>query len=109
MVFSIVDAMEFASFANSPFMFFIPEIMPAIVFDHAMTIQQEDLNFAYDTSISSSELGTVRKELSADIRNLELPDRMIVVELDSKKVGQGVEKPVTDAQKRSNARRTRFN
>lgn len=75
----------------------------------AMTIQQEDLNFAYDTSISSSELGTVRKELSADIRNLELPDRMIVVEMDSKKVGQGVEKPVTDAQKRSNARRTRFN
>ncbi|UJA37688.1 hypothetical protein [Bacillus velezensis] len=75
----------------------------------AMTIQQEDLNFAYDTSISSSELGTVRKELSADIRNLELPDRMIVVEMDSKKVGQGVEKPVTDAQKRSNARRERFN
>ncbi|UZD76036.1 phage tail protein [Bacillus siamensis] len=75
----------------------------------AMTIQQEDLNFAYDTSISSSELGTVRKELSADIRNLELPDRMIVVEMDSKKVGQGVEKPVTDAQKRSNARRVRFN
>ncbi|WP_366562115.1 hypothetical protein AB0R65_14525 [Bacillus velezensis] len=75
----------------------------------AMTIQQEDLNFAYDTCISSSELGTVRKELSADIRNLELPDRMIVVEMDSKKVGQGVEKPVTDAQKRSNARRERFN
>ncbi|MEC3772187.1 phage tail protein [Bacillus velezensis] len=75
----------------------------------AMTIQQEDLNFAYDTSISSSELGTVRKELSADIRNLELPDRMIVIEMDSKKVGQGVEKPVTDAQKRSNARRVRFN
>ncbi|TAI30788.1 hypothetical protein ES071_07965 [Bacillus velezensis] len=75
----------------------------------AMTIQQEDLNFAYDTSISSSELGTVRKELSADIRNLELPDRMIVVEMDSKKVGQGVEKPVTYAQKRSNARRDRFN
>ncbi|MEC1826723.1 hypothetical protein P9E80_01305 [Bacillus velezensis] len=75
----------------------------------AMTIQQEDMNFAYDTSISSSELGTVRKELSADIRNLELPDRMIVVEMDSKKVGQGVEKPVTDAQKRSNARRVRFN
>ena len=79
------------------------------VVSDAMTIQQEDLNFAYDTSISSSELGTVRKELSADIRNLELPDRMIVVEMDSKKVGQGVEKPVTDAQKRSNARRTRFN
>ncbi|MEM1497817.1 hypothetical protein SHY81_18275 [Bacillus velezensis] len=75
----------------------------------AMTIQQEDLNFAYDTSISSSELGTVRKELSADIRNLELPDRMIVIEMDSKKVGQGVEKPVTNAQKRSNARRVRFN
>ncbi|WPF80653.1 hypothetical protein [Bacillus velezensis] len=75
----------------------------------AMTIQQEDMNFAYDTSISSGELGTVRKELSADIRNLELPDRMIVVEMDSKKVGQGVEKPVTDAQKRSNARRTRYN
>ncbi|ASB52605.1 Tail tape measure protein gp18 [Bacillus velezensis] len=75
----------------------------------AMTIQQEDMNFAYDTSISSGELGTVRKELSADIRNLELPDRMIIVEMDSKKVGQGVEKPVTNAQKRSNARRTRFN
>ncbi|UNE49961.1 hypothetical protein F5K02_03485 [Bacillus amyloliquefaciens] len=75
----------------------------------AMTIQQEDMNFAYDTSISSGELGTVRKELSADIRNLELPDRMIVVEMDSKKVGQGVEKPVTNAQKRSNARRVRFN
>ncbi|QDF48997.1 phage tail length tape-measure protein [Bacillus velezensis] len=79
------------------------------VVSDAMTIQQEDMNFAYDTSISSGELGTVRKELSADIRNLELPDRMIVVEMDSKKVGQGVEKPVTDAQKRSNARRTRFN
>ncbi|WJM60049.1 hypothetical protein VXF94_07610 [Bacillus amyloliquefaciens] len=75
----------------------------------AMTIQQEDMNFAYDTSISSGELGTVRKELSADIRNLELPDRMIVVEMDSKKVGQGVVKPVTYAQKRSNARRDRFN
>ncbi|MEW7873384.1 phage tail protein [Bacillus velezensis] len=75
----------------------------------AMTIQQEDVNFAYDTSISSGDLGTVKKELSADIRNLELPDRMIVIEMDSKKVGQGVEKPVTDAQKRSNARRTRFN
>ncbi|WP_438421645.1 hypothetical protein [Bacillus siamensis] len=75
----------------------------------AMTIQQEDMNFAYDTSISSGELGTVRKELSADIRNLELPDRMIVIEMDSKKVGQGVEKPVTNAQKRSNARRVRFN
>ncbi len=75
----------------------------------AMTIQQEDMNFAYDTSISSGELGTVRKELSADIRNLELPDRMIVIEMDSKKVGQGVEKPVTNAQKRSNARRDRFN
>ncbi|WP_424162179.1 hypothetical protein ACPA1T_19450 [Bacillus amyloliquefaciens] len=75
----------------------------------AMTIQQEDVNFAYDTSISSGDLGTVKKELSADIRNLELPDRMIVIEMDSKKVGQGVEKPVTNAQKRSNARRTRFN
>ncbi|WP_406595253.1 hypothetical protein [Bacillus velezensis] len=75
----------------------------------AMTIHQEDMNFAYDTSISSGELGTVRKELSADIRNLELPDRMIVIEMDSKKVGQGVEKPVTNAQKRSNARRDRFN
>ncbi|MEH7053549.1 phage tail protein [Bacillus velezensis] len=75
----------------------------------AMTIHQEDMNFVYDTSISSGELGTVRKELSADIRNLELPDRMIVIEMDSKKVGQGVEKPVTNAQKRSNARRVRFN
>ncbi|UMQ50332.1 phage tail protein [Bacillus velezensis] len=75
----------------------------------AMTIHQEDMNFAYDTSISCGELGTVRKELSADIRNLELPDRMIVIEMDSKKVGQGVEKPVTNAQKRSNARRVRFN
>ncbi|MED1122813.1 hypothetical protein [Bacillus atrophaeus] len=75
----------------------------------AMNIQQEDMNFAYDTSISSGDLGTVRKELSADVKNLELPDRMIVIEMDSKKVGQGVEKPVTDAQKRSNARRVRIN
>ncbi|MCY8918039.1 hypothetical protein MOE20_01140 [Bacillus atrophaeus] len=75
----------------------------------AMNIQQEDMNFAYDTSISSGDLGTVRKELSADVKNLELPDRMIVIEMDSKKVGQGVEKPVTDAQKRSNKRRVRFN
>ncbi|MEC0765096.1 hypothetical protein [Bacillus atrophaeus] len=75
----------------------------------AIHIQQEDMNFAYDTSISSGDLGTVRKELSADVKNLELPDRMIVIEMDSKKVGQGVEKPVTDAQKRSNARRVRFN
>ncbi|MEG7335678.1 tail tape measure protein [Bacillus sp. 0102A] len=75
----------------------------------AMYIEQKDMNFAYDTSISRSDLGTVRKELSADVKNLELPERTIVIEMDSKKVGQGVEKPVTDAQRRSNARRVRIN
>ncbi|MGE9751357.1 tail tape measure protein [Bacillus inaquosorum] len=75
----------------------------------AMYIEQKDMNLAYDTSISSSDLGTVRKELSADVKNLELPERTIVIEMDSKKVGQGVEKPVTDAQRRSNARRVRIN
>ncbi|TAH79761.1 hypothetical protein ES066_16645 [Bacillus subtilis] len=75
----------------------------------AMYIEQKDMNLAYDTSISRSDLGTVRKELSADVKNLELPERTIIVEMDSKKVGQGVEKPVTDAQRRSNARRVRFN
>ncbi|MEG7378907.1 tail tape measure protein [Bacillus subtilis] len=75
----------------------------------AMYIEQKDMNLAYDTSISRSDLGTVRKELSADVKNLELPERTIVIEMDSKKVGQGVEKPVTDAQRRSNARRVRIN
>lgn len=75
----------------------------------AMYIEQKDMNLAYDTSISRSDLGTVRKELSADVKNLELPEKTIIVEMDSKKVGQGVEKPVTDAQRRSNARRVRFN
>ncbi|MEC1647110.1 hypothetical protein [Bacillus halotolerans] len=75
----------------------------------AMYIEQKDMNLAYDTSISRSDLGTVRKELSADVKNLELPERTIIVEMDSKKVGQGVEKPVTDAQRRSNKRRVRFN
>ncbi|MFD6006628.1 hypothetical protein ACFWGB_13235 [Bacillus subtilis] len=75
----------------------------------AMYIKQKDMNLAYDTSISRSDLGTVRKELSADVKNLELPEKTIIVEMDSKKVGQGVEKPVTDAQRRSNARRVRFN
>lgn len=75
----------------------------------AMYIEQKDMNLAYDTSISRSDLGTVRKELSADVKNLELPERTIIIEMDSKKVGQGVEKPVTDAQSRSNARRVRFN
>ncbi|MBG8574008.1 hypothetical protein [Bacillus subtilis] len=75
----------------------------------AMYIEQKDMNLAYDTSISRSDLGTVSKELSADVKNLELPERTIIVEMDSKKVGQGVEKPVTDAQRRSNARRVRFN
>lgn len=75
----------------------------------AMYIEQKDMNLAYDTSISRSDLGTVSKELSADVKNLELPERTIIIEMDSKKVGQGVEKPVTDAQRRSNARRVRFN
>ncbi|MBL3648443.1 tail tape measure protein [Bacillus sp. RHFS10] len=75
----------------------------------AMYIEQKDMNLAYDTSISKSDLGVVRKELSADVKNLELPERTIVIEMDSKKVGQGVEKPVTDAQRRSNARRVRIN
>lgn len=75
----------------------------------AMYIEQKDMNFAYDTSISRSDLGTVRKELSADVKNLELPEKTIIVEMDSKKVGQGVEKSVTDAQRRSNARRVRIN
>lgn len=75
----------------------------------AMYIEQKDMNLAYDTSISRSDLGTVSKELSADVKNLELPEKTIIVEMDSKKVGQGVEKPVTDAQRRSNARRVRFN
>ncbi|KAF1678614.1 tail tape measure protein [Bacillus sp. SKDU12] len=74
-----------------------------------MYIEQKDMNLAYDTSISRSDLGIVRKELSADVKNLELPERTIVIEMDSKKVGQGVEKPVTDAQRRSNARRVRIN
>ncbi|MGR0121295.1 tail tape measure protein [Bacillus halotolerans] len=75
----------------------------------AMYIEQKDMNLAYDTSISRSDLGTVSKELSADVKNLELPERTIIIEMDSKKVGQGVEKSVTDAQRRSNARRVRIN
>ncbi|MDA7028453.1 tail tape measure protein [Bacillus sp. CLL-7-23] len=75
----------------------------------ALYIEQREMSLAYDSSISSGDLGTVRNELSTDIKNVELPERVIVIEMDSKKVGQGVEKPVTDAQKRTNARRVRFN
>ncbi|WP_437137475.1 hypothetical protein [Bacillus safensis] len=74
----------------------------------AMYIKQEDLNIAYDASITNSKLGAVKHELSAEIQNIELPEQVIVIEMDSKKVGQGVAKPVENEQKRANARRTRI-
>ncbi|MFP7313718.1 hypothetical protein [Bacillus safensis] len=74
----------------------------------AMYIKQEDLNIAYDASITNSKLGAVKHELSAELQNIELPEQMIVIEMDSKKVGQGVAKPVENEQKRANARRTRI-
>ncbi|MEH6900287.1 hypothetical protein V7X04_00180 [Bacillus safensis] len=74
----------------------------------AMYIKQEDLNIAYDTSITNSKIGAVKHELSAELQNIELPEQVIVIEMDSKKVGQGVAKPVEHEQKRANARRTRI-
>ncbi|MGE1211145.1 hypothetical protein [Bacillus pumilus] len=74
----------------------------------AMYIEQEDLNIAYDASITNSKLGAVKHELSAELQNIELPEQVIVIEMDSKKVGQGVAKPVENEQKRANARRTRI-
>ncbi|MFS0655718.1 hypothetical protein [Bacillus sp. 179-C3.3 HS] len=74
----------------------------------AMYIKQEDLNIAYDTSFSSSNVGAVKHDLSAELQNIELPEQVIVIEMDSKKVGQGVAKPVENEQKRANARRTRI-
>ncbi|XYU16946.1 hypothetical protein ACS3OL_13870 [Bacillus pumilus] len=74
----------------------------------AMYIKQEDLNIAYDASISSGNIGAVKHELSAELQNIELPEQMIVIEMDGKKVGQGVAKPVANEQKRANARRTRI-
>lgn len=74
----------------------------------AMYIKQEDLNIAYDASITNSKLGAVKHELSAELQNIELPEQVIVIEMDSKKVGQGVAKPVENEQKRANARRTRI-
>lgn len=74
----------------------------------AMYIKQEDLNIAYDASITNSKLGAVKHELSAELQNIELPEQMIVIEMDGKKVGQGVAKPVENEQKRANARRTRI-
>jgi len=74
----------------------------------AMYIKQEDLNIAYDASITNSKIGAVKHELSAELQNIELPEQMIVIEMDSKKVGQGVAKPVENEQKRANARRTRI-
>lgn len=74
----------------------------------AMYIKQEDLNIAYDASIANSKIGAVKHELSAELQNIELPEQVIVIEMDSKKVGQGVAKPVENEQKRANARRTRI-
>lgn len=76
----------------------------------AMYIKQEDLNIAYDSSITNSKIGigAVKHELSAELQNIELPEQVIVIEMDSKKVGQGVAKPVENEQKRANARRTRI-
>ncbi|WP_251211289.1 phage tail protein [Bacillus altitudinis] len=74
----------------------------------AMYIKQEDLNIAYDASITNSKIGAVKHELSAELQNIELPEQVIVIEMDSKKVGQGVAKPVEHEQKRANARRTRI-
>lgn len=74
----------------------------------AMYIKQEDLNIAYDASITNSKIGAVKHELSAELQNIELPEQMIVIEMDGKKVGQGVAKPVENEQKRANARRTRI-
>ncbi|MEW4192221.1 hypothetical protein Q0N41_00820 [Bacillus altitudinis] len=74
----------------------------------AMYIKQEDLNIAYDASITNSKIGSVKHELSAELQNIELPEQVIVIEMDSKKVGQGVAKPVENEQKRANARRTRI-
>ncbi|WAT81789.1 hypothetical protein [Bacillus safensis] len=74
----------------------------------AMYIKQEDLNIAYDASITNSKLGAVKHELSAELQNIELPEQMIVIEMDGKKVAQGVAKPVENEQKRANARRTRI-
>lgn len=74
----------------------------------AMYIKQEDLNIAYDASITNSKIGAVKHELSAELQNIELPEQVIVIEMDSKKVGQGVAKPVENEQKRANARRTRI-
>ncbi|MCY7629525.1 hypothetical protein MH206_10815 [Bacillus altitudinis] len=74
----------------------------------AMYIKQEDLNIAYDASITNSKIGAVKHELSAELQNIELPEQVIVIEMDSKKVGQGVAKPVGIEQKRANARRTRI-
>ncbi|MFN3092118.1 phage tail protein [Bacillus pumilus] len=74
----------------------------------AMYIKQEDLNIAYDASITNSKIGAVKHELSAELQNIELPEQMIVIEMDGKKVGQGVAQPVANEQKRANARRTRI-
>ncbi|WP_280149715.1 hypothetical protein [Bacillus safensis] len=74
----------------------------------AMYIKQEDLNIAYDASITNSKIGAVKHELSAELQNIELPEQMIVIEMDGKKVAQGVAKPVENEQKRANARRTRI-
>ncbi|MGG0092032.1 hypothetical protein [Bacillus altitudinis] len=74
----------------------------------AMYIKQEDLNIAYDASITNSKIGAVKHELSAELQNIELPEQMIVIEMDGKKVAQGVAKPVENEQRRANARRTRI-
>ncbi|WP_407974637.1 hypothetical protein AB6L51_03290 [Bacillus altitudinis] len=74
----------------------------------AMYIKQEDLNIAYDASITNSKIGAVKHELSAELQNIELPEQVIVIEMDGKKVAQGVAKPVENEQKRANARRTRI-
>lgn len=74
----------------------------------AMYIKQEDLNITYDASITNSKIGAVKHELSAELQNIELPEQMIVIEMDGKKVAQGVAKPVENEQKRANARRTRI-
>lgn len=70
--------------------------------------QPKQMQFAYDAALTSSDLGRIQHQFSAEINDFELPERDIIIVMDGKEVGRGVEKYVTEQQVGKRERRLRF-
>jgi phage-related protein len=65
---------------------------------------------AFDTSLNTSDFADIRGQMDTEVEDFELPEqeRVIVIEMNSREVGRGVEKHVTDEQQRKKNRRGEF-